>query len=418
MSRISYRELLWDFSYEGPLRKGGTKLRVFSTEQQMFETSGRSYPVFPVSLPTDGSTDPNQPRSAWTRSRVPQEFAADLGRRLWEAIPFEAKTPLLEATPDQPWRLKISSNSPRIDDLPWEWLNDGSARPAFALRPEIRLARSIPIRIAMPPMRVQPPLRVLLVITNPKDERLLNPWAEIEAIRPRLAGPPYQLRILEEPTWDALVSTLRDEPHIVHYIGHAGIDRGEGNLILHDWRNVSHWISGVDLSKVLPVSVRLLCLSTCYTTQNYQIFGLPRFAHTSALYRLPSLVTNQYPVGEQSVRVFWSNFYELLIQHGGNLNEAFHEAQQAVALVPDSWADWGSFSLVIRDQSGELMRVEQVAQESPAAFAEEVQAQFASRLANDLAARLRSFGDEAPKSIQESFQEEAEKASGLTQKLL
>src|SRR3712207_9262384 len=95
--------------------------------------------------------------------------------------------------------------------------------------------------------------RSLLVITNPKDERMLIPREEIEAVSPRLRFPPYELKVLEEATWDALAAVLQEwSPHIIHYIGHAGIGRGEGNLILHDWDNVPHWISGPELSWALP----------------------------------------------------------------------------------------------------------------------------------------------------------------------
>jgi hypothetical protein len=338
-----------------------------------------------------------------------------LGQRLWDSIPQMAKDLLVEATVDQPCRLKISSNSPVIDDLPWEWLNDGTI--PFALRPGIRLVRSVPCRLALPPMSVMPPIRVLLVITNPKDERLLQSWREIDAIRPGLTAPFFDLKVLEEPTWEALTAALQDELHIVHYIGHAGIDRGEGNLILHDWRNVSHWISGPELSQVLPLSVKLMCLSTCFTAPNYQILGLPRLAHASATYRLPTMVANSYPVEENSVRRFWEVFYGSLVRHGGNVNEAFHEAQLAVMSTPGSEADWGSFSLVIRDQSGEVMRMEPAGMRSATRQTEEIQAQLASRLANDLATRLLTFGAESPETVERHFEHAAASASNLTKNL-
>jgi hypothetical protein len=409
-----YHDLLWDFAYEGAKRPSVT-LRVFSSEQEMFEAR-RTPPTYPVLLPLDWLGTSKTSRAERARSRISPGMLMDVGRGLWEAIPPEANHPLLEALPDQPCRLKISSNSTVIDDLPWEWLNDGSG-PPLALRPGIRLARSVPIRLAIPPMSLEPPLRVLLVITNPKDERLLNPYMEIEAVRPRLNAFPYSLRILEEPTWEAMVAALREEPHIMHYIGHAGISQGEGNLILHDSQDISHWILGPELARAMPLSVRLLCLSTCFTAQNYQILGLPRLAHTSAMYQLPTAVANRYPVAEASVRTFWEAFYSLLVERGGNVNDAFHGAQQAVAVFPGTEADWGSFSLVIRDQSGEVLRLETAERRSAGRRAEEIKAQLASRLANDLAARLRTYGAEAPESMQKQFEEEAAAASDFTKNI-
>jgi len=339
-----------------------------------------------------------------------------LGQLLWDSLPQEVKRLPLEAIPDQPCRLKISSNSSAIDDLPWEWLNDGTGLP-FALRPQVRLARSVPIRLAMPPMRLEAPLRVLLFTTNPKDERLLHSPREIQAIKPRLSAPPYTLKVLEEPTWGALVAALREEqPHILHYVGHTGLERGEGNLILHDSNNLSHWISGQDLSWVLPPTVRLLCLGTCFTAPNYQILGLSRLALTSAKYRLPTSVANRYQVTESSVEVFWRAFYSSLAYHG-NANEAFYEAQHEVASAPDSGADWGSFSLIIRDQSGLVLEPVAAETRSPEKHAEEIQAQLASSLANDLAERLATLGPHAPESLHKQFEQEAATASDLSHKL-
>jgi hypothetical protein len=416
MSVYRYRDLLWDLTHEGAGRQGEIKLRVFSNEQEMYETEWGYKQTIPITLPQHWFEVSRTSRAHWTRSRAPRDVMMELGWLMWRSIPPEPKRSLLTATPDQPCRLKISSNSPAIDDLPWEWLNDG-AGPPFALRPEIRLARSVPIRMAMPPKNIQLPLRVLLVITNPKDERLLDPEQEIEAVSPRLRTRPYALMILEEPTWDALNAVLRHEPpHIVHYIGHAGINRGEGNLILHKSDNMTHWISGPELSSALPPTVKLLSLGTCFTAPNYQILGLSRLAHTSAMYRLPTAVANRYPVEGKSVEMFWGGFYSSLADHG-NVNEAFYQAQQAVAREPDSEADWGSFSLAIRDQSGEVFRLEKAGTRSAQKHAEEIQAQLASGLANDLAEQIFSLGSRAPGSIKRHFEQEAAAASELTANL-
>jgi hypothetical protein len=421
MELTRYRDLLWDFTSGMKVQKKGAQLRVYLSEQEMFETGKISAQTVPIDLPLGWLTSSTsflveQSQDLKLRPVAPR-LLLELGRKLWDAIPQDAKQPMLDPISHPPCRLKISSDSSAIDDLPWEWLNDGQGQP-FVLRPEIRLARSIPIRLAGPPMSVEPPLRVLLVITNPKDERLLDPWREIEAISPRLRTPPYELKLLEEPTWEALVAALRhQQPHIVHYIGHAGIDRGEGNIILHDWQNMTHWISGADLSKALPLTVRLLCLSTCFTVPNYQILGLRRLAHIPASYRLPTVVTNRYPVRESGVQTFWQVFYSSLVDHDGNVNEAFHEAEQAVAVSPGTEADWGSFSLVIRDQSAEVMRLETAGMKSTTKYAEEIRAQLISSLANDLTERLACFGPDASERVQKQCKEEVEAASDLIKKL-
>jgi len=429
LSLTRYTSLLWDFTYDSSSQAGKVQLRVFSSEQEMFETRGQLAPGMPVDLPIN-SGNQNMNRSSWSTSNVGSQASSDMGMlgwQLWQAIPPEARQPLLDANGSKPCWLKISSNSPVIDDLPWEWLNDGP--PPFALRPEIRLSRSIPIRLAIPPTTIEPPVRVLLVITNPKDERLLNPYREMAAVTPPLVSPPYQLTTLSEPTLDALQWALKAEPHIVHYIGHAGISRNEGNLILHDSNNVSHWIPGSDLARVLPLSVRLLCLSTCFTAPNYQILGLPRLAHIPASTRLPNVIANQYPLSEPGVQIFWNVFYTELANPQGNVNEAFHTAQLAVANNNPSVADWGSFSLVVRDQVGDSLRVQPGGQATTDSYLEDIKAQLTSQLANALSERFLSNGSATfsglstgsgsalPPSVQSQIDKETAEASALTRKI-
>jgi hypothetical protein len=410
-----YQDLLWDFAYAGTGEESCVTLRVFKSEQEMFETEWEA-PRIKFSHIQKWLKSSYSSRTELAKDRLPKEMLWDMGRQLWDAIPTEAKQPLLQATPDHPARLKISSNSATVDDLPWEWLNDGED-PPFALQASIRLARSVPMRLALPPMSIEPPLRVLLVLTNPKEGRLLDAPREIDAIRPRLEEEPYQLTVLWKPSMQALMEALKEGPHILHYIGHTGVEHGEGVLILHDDLEVTHWIPGSQLSAILPMTVRLLCLSTCFTANNYQIQGLARLAHSAAQFSLPTAIVNRYPVSELGVRTFWMEFYSSLANHRGNVNEAFPEAQSAVKFTADTGADWGSFSLVIRDMSGDVMRLVSKEEHSKQRFEEEVQAQFLSRLANNLAERMKGYGADRPATIQKSFDEEASAASHLTDKL-
>ncbi len=427
-SSKEYRDLIWHFmclaqciDEKAPNDSGQVMLRVFSSEDKFFRTEPPGLPdrptqAFPIRLPLDRLKEMKVSRGEVTQSWQSSSVLMEMGRQLWEAIPDEAKQTLHEASAELPCRLKISSDSPLIDNLPWEWLSDATG--PLALRPEVRLARSVPIRIMPPPLTVEPPLRVLLVITNPKDERSLNPDQEIKAVIQELQAPQYKVQYLENPTWEALETALKEECHILHYIGHAGLDRGEGSIILHDYNNVTHWICGSELSKALPLTVRLLCLSTCFTAPNYQILGLPRLAHAPASYRLPTTVTNSAPVDEMSVKTFWKKFYSSLTQENGNVNEAFHGAQGDVAANSPGNAFWGSFSLVIRDQSGEAFRLEGASPRDKEQLAAEIKAQLASTLANELSMQLSVFGDKAPDSMRKTVEKEITRAADLTKKVL
>jgi CHAT domain len=258
------------------------------------------------------------------------------------------------------------------------------------------------------------------VVTTPADEKLLNPWAEIQAVKEAMVLPGYQVEILDRATMGSLREALARSPHILHYIGHAGINHGEGNIILHDQQDGTSWVSAAMLAEILPPTVRLVCLSTCVTAPNYQIKGLPRLSHAGSSTKLPTMVVNQHPLKEESVRIFWEAFYDTLLQSSGNVNEAVHKARSAVFNINAGLSDWSSFVMVIRDRTGQGMRLVSpfysISPSDPNAL--ELQAQFASQVANDLAEQTRLMGKDAPEALKQLFKREAKRADTLVKKIM
>ena len=345
------------------------------------------------------------------------------GQILWDALPFEATEPLraLPKNSPRPWRLKISCDSLDVADFPWEWISDGTD-PPFALRTNMRIVRSVPVRYPLPPLTIARALRVLLVLTNQKNEQFLDPHREIAAVKDRLILPDYQLHILDKPTLDALSNELATTPpDIVHYIGHAGLNYGEGNLILHGNTNRAFGFQRRNWHRLLPSSVRLLCLSTCFTATNYQLLGLPRLAYAPATLSLPTVVANQFPVQEESVRDFWYRFYDTLTNSGGNVNEAVHFARIWLQGHTTTSADWTSFILVLRDRTGQPFRFHRGMEAVNSEIINtELQAQFATELANKLAEQLRDLPTtegEVPRGLREQLGREQARALDLHAKL-
>jgi hypothetical protein len=398
-----YRDLLWNFvqvaSEDGFLRCE------YASEEEFFLASGRlnelesspAVSVKPFQPPRglskmrsrEGMEATGEAPRRSIRFRTPDSLGEveAVGKALWQAL----REPELPKPSDSPMRVKISSTSFAITDLPWECLTDSTGAP-LALQSHVRLARSVPVRYPLAPLSATPPLIVLVVMPNPKDERLLDPYREIAAVNVRLLGPGYKLHVMEEPSVERLRRMLSDvQPHIVHYIGHSGSSAGEGSLILHDSQSYTYWLRSDELAAMLPASVRLLCLSTCITAQNYDIRGLSRFAHAPPDVPLPSVVLNQLPLDvsqEHVVQAFWSQFYESLHAEQGNVTEAHHRARVAASNASPNPA-WTSFSLVIRDGDGVGFHLDpDVKAERHTA---ELEAFFRSRLANALTLRSGSL---------------------------
>jgi hypothetical protein len=421
-------QLVLDFAMSGPRWADGVaQLRVYENEQECFASGSRSAPAFDVRIPRTVQETVLNEAGGWQRRPRPAGPAQSLGERMWASLPEMVRGRIVGAPAGTPLRVAVRSTGSGIDDVPWEWLNDGADRLVAAMDP-VRFVRVLPTLYPAPPLTVPPPVRILLVLTNPKDERLLNPDRETAVVMGGL-GPAgaYQLDRLFEPGPGALARALQKQPHVVHYVGHAGISRGGGSLILHDERDGTRWLPAAELARLLPTSVRLLCLSTCVTAENYQVGGLVRVANAASEVALPTTVVNQYALTEPGASAFWREFYPALLEHDGDVVEAFHAARMAARRVPlDTW-DWASFSLVVRDGSGRPFRLAagparaatRGASPSPGpeARAAELQAQWAARLANSLAAQMPAEGTEARKIWEKALDDEGTRLDTLEREI-
>jgi hypothetical protein len=404
MKPLEYRELLWDIS-NAPSGQGFVVV-AFDDEAQMFTAAPTSASeVMPIDLGgLMGKSDVSTQR--WTRRRISASEAQSVGMKLWFALPPVLRDPVEHGI--GPIRLKISTNIAGVGDIPWEWLNDGIS-PPFALRTDTTLVRSVPLRFPVHPLSVELPLRVLLLVPNPKDERLINAPSEITTIIQGLPAPDFDVRILDVPMFDQVVKVLAEQqPNIVHYVGHGGLVHGEGNLILPDSDGRSRWVSASELASLLPTTTRLLCLSTPVTTDNYQVLGLSHLARAAGLSQLPTTVVNQYPIDAIAAGSFWTDFYASLRQ-GRNVSQAVQHARQLVAQLQPDWADWASFCLVVRDQTGVSFEIRPGAQGPRRAI--EYKAQFSAELANDLAEQVQLLGDKTPAGLQQQYDFEQQRVS-------
>jgi CHAT domain len=384
-------QLMLSFEPDDP-RSSRVTLRVSRSERDYFSSNVRASEQYSVVLPQPFKETAFMDEGGWRRTPRDGWRAENLGYRMWQQLPASLQAELSASGAGEARRVCIVSRASGIDDVPWEWLNPGPNAAPVAADNRFRFFRLVPCLYASPPLTTSPPVRVLIVTTNPRDERLVNPNEEVEILSGGLQSEDtYEVRHLMGPTFEALLDALRWAPHIMHYVGHGGIAGQNGALILHDHRDNTRWVTAPELSKIMPSSVRLLCLSTCVTAPNFQISGLLQTAHSPPDRSLPTTLVNQYALEPHAAETFWQKFYPQLATSGGDVVEAFHRSRMALfALGGQTWS-WASFSLVVRDGTGHPMRIDATGGHRKERFAAEVQAEWSARLANSLAQRMQTL---------------------------
>jgi hypothetical protein len=370
-------------SYEPDLTSSANQIYNVSVD---FAQDERQTPPVSVSV-----TIPRKP-SAWPDG-------SDGAQLLWQLLPAQAQG--LISTSPEAVQLFVESGDPTIDLLPWELL-PGLGTAASGLS----VARLVPFLLKPPPLSVVPPLRLLIVASNAKDERSFSD-RETVVLRSAMKAGIYEVREMPNATAASAGQVIREfDPHIVHYVGHGGTVAGEGAIILRDESSgTTNWIRAGQVSQILPVSTRLLCLSTGFSQRNFDITGLVNFAHSPSSVRLPTCIINRSDVDETGIASFWTGFYDGLSLSDGNVLRAFNDSLRALRAQNASMAAAASFSLILRDGAIQPLRLTK--HKDPKRYSAEVQAQFAARLASDLNDKLKSFGGTEPSSaLQDSFSEE------------
>ena len=400
-------------SASGDAAPRSVAVRLFASEAAMFEARADGGPE-PISVSLDLASQTMLYRQITTQDPGSQGLSPYYGELFepsallpfWQSLGTQLAPRITGTTegslgsPPRARRLKIAATG-WINDLPWEMLCDAAGK-FLALSPSVRIARTIPRMVPVAPLPARLPLRVLVVAPNPRTELQIDTDTELAALRAYLDSESraYNMLSLAGPdaTRERLQNTLRSfQPHILHYVGHAGLATGQGCLIFARADGAPDWLSAPDLSRMLPISTRLICLATCCTVTNYNLAGLARLACTPGDIELPTVVANQTPVTLSTVNAFWPEFYRDFVASEGDVTGAVRAGRLAV--VQDSGEaalQWASFRLVVRDQTGNSLaipprprtsatRIEKVRQE------QEIREHYTTQVANRLAQRMAAI---------------------------
>lgn len=171
-------------------------------------------------------------------------------------------------------RLRLSFNrAPELSILPWEFLYDRTYSRFLALSIESPILRYLEHPEPIEPLLINSTLKMLVVISEPKDLPHLEAdleWKNLSnTLLQLIENNLIQIERLYPPTLSNLQAKLRkNDYNILHFIGHGQFDmeRQDGFLFLENHLNHSVRISGQDLGIILRDYrhfLRLVFLNVC-----------------------------------------------------------------------------------------------------------------------------------------------------------
>ena len=271
----------------------------------------------------------------------------------------------LEAQPQLGLRLRLKMVPEVVGllaDIPWELLYRAETRDFLSLNVRTPVVRHLEVQRAMPSRRQVERLRLLVVLSSPRDMEPLDLELERRRIEEGVgcvAG--IELKFLSGATLGALRRRVRDEPFdVMHFVGHGTCDgQSAGAVLFEDAAGRSVPVSGEVLAENLRgfEELRLVVLNACESANSpsFGAGGDPFRGVASALLMAgtPAVVAMQRPISDEAAVTFSRAFYDGL-GCGDSLENAVTEGRLAVFSSPSVSWEWSTPVLFLGCPNGRL----------------------------------------------------------------
>jgi CHAT domain/WD domain, G-beta repeat len=309
--------------------------------------------VLMSALPTRGlSTEESQLRAA--------------GRELFRALlgTGEVIGRYRAAERDDDLRIVLRVSDPVLAGLPWEAMYDEGTGGYVCRRHQ--LVRHVGVPIPVAPLAVNAPLRVLGIVSSPRDLEPLDVDQEKEHLASSLARLTAD-RLVEldwapSATWADLQDKLLSETwHVIHFVGHGDFDpdRNEGYIFLTGPNGRRDRVEGsrlIDLLRQARPVPRLVVLNSCSGAETGATD--PYSGTAAALVRggVTAVAAMQYAITDPAAVAFSRGFYGA-IARGRGIDEAVSSGRVAILGLSGRTLEWVTPVLYLRGQDSHLFTI-------------------------------------------------------------
>lgn len=267
-------------------------------------------------------------------------------------------------------RLRVRSDDPAIQSLPWEYLHDGY--DFLALDRNTPLVRYLHVEQARPTLLAEKlPLRLLVALALPTDVAALDveqEWERLyQALEPLVEEGLLEVVVLPHATRERLNDALQDEQgyQMLHFVGHGAFDAatGRGSILLEDEEGRSDRVAdGTFALWVQNAGLKLVFLNACDTARTSPTVNRATgVAQRLVMRGVGAVIAHQFPIEDRRAMNFATTLYKT-IASGRSVEAAVSVAR---AMVADSVA-WGTPVLFLRADDGRLFNKAAISPEEKA----------------------------------------------------
>lgn len=236
-------------------------------------------------------------------------------------------------------RLRLVMEPPEIAALPWEFLYDADTNTFLANSTQTALSRYIPVRATRRDIKAaSPPLKVLLVISSPRDRDPLDVEGEKrlihEALADHLAAGRIEIDVLEEATIRDINQKLREKPYnVFHFIGHGTFDGDKGYITLIDQDNRARLVDDETFgnfflgNRSLGLAVLSACQGAAISSRRAFVGIAPHLIRRG----VPAVIAMQYAIADRTAKLFADEFYRTLAL-GWPVDAAIQTVRNAISM--------------------------------------------------------------------------------------
>ena len=351
-----------------------------SFELLIGEKNGRTYPVTVIDSPAGEASgkcriNPHADEildalEYLEKNDVDEDFLVDFGNYLFEEL-FAGDVAQLFRTSlgmarggNARLRVRLRIDAPELDHLPWEYLYDAQEDFFLAISPETSFIRYTPMRLPARPTSVTPPLRILLVISNPNDAPPLNVMGERTIIENALENMVTDGKIVLDVVERATISNIseamgRVRPHVFHFIGHGQFENEKGFAVLENESGGSKLVDEQNFREFFlgTADTRLAILNACQSATASSSRPLAGLAPNILQRKLAGVVAMQYEMPDRAAIIFSRELYRYLA-NGYAVDAAVAAARKGVYMeIGRGIRDWGTPILFLRAKDGALFDV-------------------------------------------------------------